>query len=59
MYKTLDYRTTANRNKYVPFGFISPTTLEEQFVFILGVLTYIWENIWRKKQESIQVIMIG
>lgn len=33
MYKTLDYRTTANRNKYVPFGFISPTTLEEQFVF--------------------------
>ena len=33
MYKILDYRTTANRNKYIPIGFISPTTLEDQFVF--------------------------
>lgn len=33
MYKNINYRTTDDRNKYIPLEFKKPTSLEDQYIF--------------------------
>ncbi len=33
MYKTIDYRTSTNKNKFLPLDFKKPTSLEDKFVY--------------------------
>ena len=33
MYKNTNYRTTDDRNKYIPLEFKKPTSLEDQYIF--------------------------
>lgn len=33
MYKNIDYRTTSDKNKYIPLEFNTPTSLEDQYLY--------------------------
>lgn len=33
MYKEIDYRNTANRNKLIPLDFLKPTALEDKYIY--------------------------